>query len=134
MRNQYGFCGFVVFLVSITATVGLAGDVTLNFNTDGVLPDAEALAVDPGSTVTRYDYKGMDDEVVGGLWKSKPWTDPGGYVGYYGDLPTLATSDTSSLVSIMAMEPLCSGWLVRNRSQAVMKQAMPLFMSAAPRP
>ena len=89
----------IVCALMFAATVN-AGVVTFNFNTDGVLPDAEALAIDAGSTVARYNYRGMEDEVVGGLWKNLEDTDGGGYVGYHGDMPPLATSDTSSFVSI----------------------------------
>ena len=89
-----------ILCVCVLVGAAEAAEVTLNFNTDGQLPNAEALAIDAGSTVARYNYKNMQDEVVGGLWKNLEDTDGGGYVGYYGNIPTLATSDTSSMVSI----------------------------------
>ena len=98
--NQARLSIGIVCLLLVSSGTVFASVVTFDFNTDGQLPDAEALAIDAGSTVGRHNYKDMEDEVVGGLWKNLEDLDGGGYVGYYGNMPPLATSDTSSLVSI----------------------------------
>lgn len=71
-----------------------ANDMTLYFDTDGQLPDAE------NAGLTRVSSNGMDDEVAGGLWKGNPDDIDDGVLYYYGDNPALASSDTNLPVSI----------------------------------
>jgi len=102
MKTLRTIMGVTVCALVVMCGNGFAGVVTLNFDTDGQLPHQEAAANYPGSTVDRYPYRGMTDEVSGGLWKLHeiPGGDQKGYLLYYGNVPELATSDTSVPASI----------------------------------
>ena len=98
MKGQMLFGGLLaVVLLSVSAYGGVA---TLDFNADGVFPHQEAAASYPGSTVGRYLDGRVQDTVAGGLWKQVANASNDGYVGYYGNVPELATTDTSSPLSI----------------------------------
>lgn len=90
-------CGL---LFSLNGVYG--GMVTLNFNTDGQLPHQEAAANYSGSTVGRYLDSRVQDIVAGGLWKEGVNATNKGFVGYYGNIPALATTDTTMPLSINA--------------------------------
>ena len=100
MKGQMLLCGMMAVLLLSVAAYG--GVMTLDFNTDGVYPHQEAAASYPGSTVGRYLDGRVQDAVAGGLWTQLADVEDDGYVGYYGNVPEVATTDTTSPLSINA--------------------------------
>lgn len=99
MKGQMLFGVLLAVLLSVSAYGGV---VTLDFNIDGVYPHQEAAASYPGSTVGRYGDGRVEDTVAGGLWKQQANAANDGSRGYYGDIPELATTDTTAPLSINA--------------------------------
>jgi hypothetical protein len=105
MGKKMLLCGLLAGLMLVSAPgLATAAVVQFDFNTDGVKPHDEALAIDAGSTVGRFSDGRTGDVVAGGLWKQEnPPADADptdGTILYHGNIPALATTDTSLPLSI----------------------------------
>ena len=93
--------GLTLALAVLLAVPSVATVVEMDFDNDGVLPHQELAAKYAGSTVARYPYRGLTDEVGDGLWTLTGRSSLGdGSLLYYGDVPALAATDPTTPMSI----------------------------------